>query len=137
MSFSSLSHYISSGTSLLLSRSPFLHHLIGCPNIYAGFQKVPYEALDHCGFVEPQCSSWRSPYQNQNNLDYLQIKIVKVNPQRNSNIVVPTVCSLSKYNLYKIMHQHFVHVSITRLKLTARKVIMKGLPTNIPGLEYP
>ena len=37
--------------------------------------KVIYEPLEHCDFVDPQCRSWRSPYQTQNNIDYLQIKI--------------------------------------------------------------
>ena len=29
---------------------------------YLGFQKVAYEHLEHCDFVYPQGSSWRSPY---------------------------------------------------------------------------
>ena len=40
---------------------------------YIGFKKVTYEPLEHCDFVEPQSRSWRSPYQTQNNLNYLQI----------------------------------------------------------------
>ena len=63
-----------------------------------GFQKVTSEPLEHSDFVDPQGRFSRSPYQTQNNLEYLQIETFKVNPQRNSNIVVPTVCALSKKN---------------------------------------
>ena len=42
-------------------------------NLYVGFQKVTSEPLEFFDFVEPQGSSWRSPYQTQNNIDYLQI----------------------------------------------------------------
>ena len=38
-----------------------------------GFQKVTSETLEHCDFVVPQVRSWRSLYQTQNNLDYIQI----------------------------------------------------------------
>ena len=69
------------------------------------FQKVTPEPFEHCGFVDPQGCSWGSPYQNQNNLDYLQIKIFKVNPQRKRNIVVPTICGLSKQNISQRIHQ--------------------------------
>ena len=40
---------------------------------YVGFQKVTSEPVEHCDFVDPQGSSWISPYRNQNNLDYLQV----------------------------------------------------------------
>ena len=60
------------------------------------YQKVAYEPLEHCDFVDPIYHSWRSPYQTQENLDYLQIKFVKVIPQVNRYIVVTTVCGLSK-----------------------------------------
>ena len=46
---------------------------------YAGFKKVTYETIEHYDFVDPQGCSWRSPYQTRNNLDYLQLKIVKIN----------------------------------------------------------
>ena len=62
-------------------------------------------------------------------------KFVKVNPQRNRNIVVPIVCDLSKQNLSQIIHQNFGHVSIYRLKRTARKVIMEAPPENLPDFE--
>ena len=61
---------------------------------YVGFQDVTFEPLEHCDFIDPQARSWRSPYKTQNNLDYIQIEIVKVNPQRNRNIFVPTICAL-------------------------------------------
>ena len=62
---------------------------------YIDLKKVKYEPLENCDFVDPQGRSWRTPYHNHNNLEYLQIKIVKVNPHRNRNIVVPNVCGLS------------------------------------------
>ena len=62
---------------------------------------------------------------------------MKVKPQRNRNIVVPTVYYLSKQNIYQIIHQRFGRVSIFRLKLIAIKVLMKGLPKNILDLEEP
>ena len=66
---------------------------------FIGFQKVTSDPIEHCDFVDPQGCSWISPYQNQNNLDYLQIEIVKFNPQINRNIVVPTICDKSKKSL--------------------------------------
>ena len=45
----------------------------GALKFYVGFQKVTSEILEHCDFVDPQGSSWISPYQTKNNLDYLQI----------------------------------------------------------------
>ena len=53
--------------------------------------------------------------------------------------MVPNECYLSKHNIYHLIHQHFGHVSSARLKQTARKVLMKGLPTNLPDLKdtYP
>ena len=80
---------------------------------YIGFKKVTSEPLEHCDFVDPQGRSWRSPYQTRNNLDYLQLEIFKINPHRDKNLVVPTVCGLSKQTLSQLIHQHFGHVSIT------------------------
>ena len=71
------------------------------------------------------------------NKSYIQINIFKVNPHRDMNIVIPNLCALSKQNLSQIIHQHFGHVSITRLKPMARKGLMKCLPENIPDLEEP
>ena len=48
---------------------------------YIGFKKVKSEPLAHCDFVDPQVGSWRSLHQTRNNLDYLQLEIVKINPQ--------------------------------------------------------
>ena len=109
----------------------------GTLKFYIGFKKVTYEPLEHCDFVEPQGPSWRSPYQTRNNLDYLQLKIVKINPHIDKNLVVRTVCGLSKQTLSQLIHQRFFHVSITRLKRMARKVLMEGLTENLPELEEP
>ena len=43
----------------------------GTLKIYVGFQKVTYEPLEHCDFVDPQGFSWISPYQTQNKKDYI------------------------------------------------------------------
>ena len=66
---------------------------------YVSFKRVTSEPLGHYDFVDPQGCSWIAPYQTQNNLDYLHIKIVKVNPHRDRNIVVPTVCAIKKNSL--------------------------------------
>ena len=65
-------------------------------------------------------------------LDYLQIKIIKVNPHRDRYTVVLTVWSISKQNFYQIIHQRFGHVSVARLKLMAKKSTHGGSP-----IEYP
>ena len=52
---------------------------------YIGFKKVTSEPLEHCDFVDPQGCSWRSPYQTRNNLEYLQLKMFKINPHRDKN----------------------------------------------------
>ena len=88
----------------------------GALKFYVGFQKVTSKPLEHCNFVDPQGHSWISSYQTQNNLDYIQIKIVKVKPHRDRNIVVTAVCELSKQNISQLIHQRFGHVSINRLK---------------------
>ena len=67
-------------------------------------------------------------------LTIFKSKIFKVNPNRDRNIVVPTICELSKQNLSHIIHQSFGHLSITRLKIITRKGLMEGLPENIPEL---
>ena len=66
---------------------------------YAGFQKVTSEPLEHFDFVNPKGRSWRSTYQTQKNLDYLQIEIVRFKPHRYRNIFVPNVCTLKKKSL--------------------------------------
>ena len=87
----------------------------GALKFYIGFKKVTSEPLENCNFVDPQDRSWRSLYQTHNNLDYLQLKIFKVKPHRDNNIVVSTFCGISKQNISQIIHQRFGHVSITRL----------------------
>ena len=78
---------------------PYNNISSGDIKFYVFFQKFTSEPFEYCEFVDPQGSFWRSPYLTQNNYDYLQIEIFKVIPQRNSNIVVPTVCALSKQNI--------------------------------------
>ena len=76
----------------------------GALKFYVSFQRVAYEPLGHCGFVEPQGHSWRSPYHTQNNIEYFQIEILKFNPQRIRNFFVPSFCSISKQHLFQIIH---------------------------------
>ena len=95
---------------------------LGDLKFYIGLQKVASEPLEHCDFVDPQSYSWVSPYHTKNNLKYLQF-IFKVNTHRDRNIVVPTICALSKKNSYQIIHQIFDHASINRLK----RMDIKGL----------
>ena len=52
----------------------------GSLKFYVVFQNFTSESLEHCGFVDPHGHSWRSPYQTQINIDYIQIEIVKVTP---------------------------------------------------------
>ena len=85
----------------------------GALKFYIGFKKVTSEPLEHCDFVEPQGSSWRSPYQTRKNIDYLKLEIVKINPHRYNNLVVPTVCGLPKQTLPQLIYQRFGHVYIT------------------------
>ena len=80
-----------------------------------GFQSVISEPLEHFDFVDPQGHHWRSPYKTQNNLDYIQIKVVKINPNTKKDIVVTTVCGISKKNISQLIHQLFSHVFIKRL----------------------
>ena len=63
---------------------------------YVGFQKVTSEPLEHSDFVYHQGHTCIPPYKNRQNLDYLQIEIIKVNPLRNKVIVFTTVCGPSK-----------------------------------------
>ena len=99
---------------------------------YVSFHKFASEPLGNCDYVDSQARSWISPYQTRKNLDYSQIEIFNVNPQRNKNIMVPTMYVLSKQNISQIINQIFGHVLITRLRRMARKIITKGLSTNTP-----
>ena len=70
-------------------------------------------------------------------LDYFKINFFKVNPHRNSNIVVPTVCALSKNNISLLIHQRFSCVSIARIKKMRIEWLIEVLPTNLPDLKEP
>ena len=107
----------------------------GSLKFYIVFLKVKSEPLEHCDFFYPQGRSWRSTYQNHNNIDYLKLKNPKINTHRDKNIVVPTVCGISRQTLYQLIHKSFGDVSITRIKRMARKGLMGGLPENLPEFE--
>ena len=89
---------------------------LGVLNFYVSFQKVAYKPLEHCNFVYPQGCYCISPYHTKQYIDYLQIEVVKVNPQRNRNIVAPTFFALSKQNLSHLIHQVFGHVYVFGIK---------------------
>ena len=59
---------------------------------------------------------------------------VKVNPNRDMHIFVPTICQLSKQNIYHIINQSFGRVYINRLKRMARNGCMGNLPKKSPWL---
>ena len=93
---------------------PFNTISSGDLKFYIGFKKVTSETLEHCDFVEPKGCYWRSLYQTRNNPEYLQLENFKINPHRYKNIVVSTVCGISKQTLSQLIHQHFGHVPIIR-----------------------
>ena len=107
----------------------------GSIKFYVGLKNIGSEPLKHSDFVHPQGCYWRSRYHTQNNLDCLQIKIGIVITHRDKNICFQTVYALSKQNILYIIHNHFGHVSFTRLKWMSIKGLMKGLPTNLPDLK--
>ena len=63
----------------------------GALKFYFFIFKVTSGYLEHCEFFDPKGSSWRSPYQTHNILDYLQLEIVNINPDRDRNVFLPTV----------------------------------------------
>ena len=83
---------------------------LGALKFYVGFQKVTSEHIEHYYSVDPQGCSWRSPNQTQNNLDFIQIEIIKFNPHRDSNIVVLTVCALSKNNFCLLVRVLLIYI---------------------------
>ena len=58
----------------------------------------------------------------------LKSKFVKVNYRRKPIFLVPTVSALSEINLYDLIHQCFVYVSIVRPNLMTIKGLMEGQP---------
>ena len=93
-----------------------------------GFQKVTFNLLKNLF-----CLSSRS-FLEVTHLDYLQVLIVKFNPQINWDNMVTTIFGLSKYNISQLIHQLFGHIPMIRVKILAREVTTKGPSTNIPGL---
>ena len=87
----------------------------GALKFYIGLKKVTSEPIEHCDFVDPQGCSWRSPYQTHNNIKYLQLEIVNINPHIENILVVPTVYGISK-QISQLIDQRFYYVYITRIK---------------------
>ena len=121
MYFSYQSHYISSGTVLLFPMSPFQHHLIRCPKLFCWFSDCYVLTSWELLFFLTSRSFLEITLTDSKHLYYLEIEIVRFNPQRNRNILVPNICALSKHNLSQIIHQWFCHVYISRLKPMSRK----------------
>ena len=61
---------------------PYKTISLGALNSYVGFQKVISEPLEYFDYVDPKGRSWRSPYQTQKILDYIQIKKFKSQPSK-------------------------------------------------------
>ena len=126
-----MSHYISGGNILFLYKSPLQHHRIGSPQILRWFSKGCIWNSWKCDFVDPQGSFWRSYYQTQNNLDYLLVKNVKVNPQRNRNIL--SQLSFPYQNIdYLSELWSFLDCQV---KTMERKGLIEFIATNVPHLE--
>ena len=45
----------------------------GTLKFYVGFQHFKSKTNEHCDFIDPQSYSWVSPYQTQNNPEYIKI----------------------------------------------------------------
>ena len=61
----------------------------------------------------------------------------KVNPHIDRNIVIPTVCALSKTISLRLFILVLVMSLLPDLKKKSRKGFMEGLLANIPDLEEP
>ena len=85
-------------------------------NFMLDFKRLHLNLLNIVNLLTLRVVLRKSPYHNQNNLDYLQIEIIIFNPHRDRNIVVPTVCAFSKRNFSHLIHTHCGHFSIFRLK---------------------
>ena len=59
---------------------------------YVGFQNFVSEPLEHFNFVDPQGTSWSSPYRTRKILDYLHFEVVKFNYNQNKCHIVATIC---------------------------------------------
>ena len=134
-SFPILFHFISNGTSLLLSRSPFQHHLIRCPQISCWFSK---------GYIWDSWKlwlCWPSKLLFDTTLpDSKQFRLSSNINLSKSTLKEAVVFFFQIYVPYKNytyqkIHQCFFHVSIHRLKLMTRKWLIEGLPTNLLDLE--
>ena len=132
-----MSHYISGGTNLLLSRSSFQHHLIGCPQILCWSSKgCIWKSWTLIIF-------WISRLFLEITLtDYKQLRLssninLQSKTSKKQGYCCPNCMCSIKTNFSQIIHQHFVRVSISRLKLMVRKLLVEYLPTNIPDLEDP
>ena len=95
------------------------------------FKMLHMNFFVHCDFVDPQHCSWRSPYHTHNN-HYLQLEIFNINPQRDNNIVVPTINILTKHTLYQLINQRFGHVYITHTKLNGKERTHGRSPRKFP-----
>ena len=66
----------------------------GAIKFYVSFQNVTSEPLEHFDFVEPQRSSWKSPYQTQGELDELNRH---QNSRRKSKVSI-SLCIRNSYH---------------------------------------
>ena len=97
---------------------------------YLGYQNITYEHLEHCDFVYHQGSSWRSPYHTRK--CRLSSKTLCQSQTLKKKIYCGSNCLWSlKWNISQLIYHYFDQYLITRLRLTAKKLLMKGLTTNI------
>ena len=93
----------------------------GALNFYVVFQNIISEPLDHCDYVVPQVVLGDHPTILKTILTIFKSKFVKVNPHRVRHIIVPTVCAISKQNLYQIIHQRIGHIYIYKKQTNGKK----------------
>ena len=79
----------------------------------------------------------RSGYLTHNNLECLQIGVVKSNPYHIKEVVTPNVCGISNQTISQLVNQHCGRVCIPWLHRMSMKVLMEVLPTKLPNLEEP
>ena len=97
-------------------------------NFMLVLKRLHLNLLNICDFFDPLGCSWRPTYPTHNNIDYLQLENFKNNPHRDKNIVVRTVCGISKQTLSQIILQSFWSCIYTRLKQMPIKGLLEGQP---------
>ena len=90
--------------------------LLGALKCFVWFHRVTSEPSQYYYFVDLKRQSWRYEYLKQNNLEYLYIEFVKVDPHKRKYVVLKIVCGPSKQTLPQLFYQNLVCVSIARIQ---------------------